>query len=176
MYKIPLNYEDPFEEDAPKTEIAYFHLTMVECLELEESVPGGLGKKFGKLGEDNMKEIMEFFRILIRASYGVKDGARFIKRKDLTDAFMSGPAFEVLFFKLLTDTKANTEFIRQVMPKGLISADGQVKSEAEIMDAVRARGANSNLELPATEPEKPTDPREMTREQLIEAYQSKNQA
>jgi hypothetical protein len=165
MYKIPLTYEDPFDEDQPKTEIAYFHLTMLECLELEESVPGGLGKKYGNLKEDNIKEVMEFFRILIRASYGVKEGASFVKRKELTDKFMSGPAFEVLFFKLLTDTRSNTEFVTKVMPKQLFTSDGKVKSEAEIMQAVRDR-ASTDLQLPQTDSSKSLDLQEKREDEL----------
>jgi hypothetical protein len=177
MYKIPLTYEDPFTEE-PRTEIAHFHLTMVECLELEESVPGGLAKKFGNLKEDNIKEIMEFFRILIRKSYGVKDGGRFIKRPELTDEFMSGPAFEVLFFRLLTDAKANTEFITKVMPRGLFTADGKVKDEAAILEVVRERGVNApDLQISADDTtEKPKDPKDMSREELIAAFQAKSQS
>ena len=64
---------------------------------------------------------MELFKELLQKSYGVKsdDGKRFIKSKELTEAFVQTEAYSELFVILASNADEATEFVNGIIPKNL---------------------------------------------------------
>lgn len=112
-----------------------FHLTKAELLDMEMSTEGGLEKTINKLimTQDNVK-IMEIFKKLIYDSYGVKsdDGRRFIKNKEVKDAFMETEAYSMLIMELISDPDKANKFILGIMPKDIDTSAVSKNAEARL--------------------------------------------
>lgn len=112
-----------------------FHLTKAELLDMEMSTEGGLEKTINKLimTQDNVK-IMEIFKKLIYDSYGVKsdDGRRFIKKKEVKDAFMETEAYSMLIMELISDPDKANKFILGIMPKDIDTSAVSKNAEARL--------------------------------------------
>ena len=100
----------------------YFNLSKAEILEMEASKNGGLSAYIQRIAEEqDAPKIMELFKELLQKSYGVKsdDGKRFIKSKELTEAFVQTEAYSELFVLLASDADEATVFINGIIPKKL---------------------------------------------------------
>ena len=88
MLKKTVTYTD--YNGVERTEDFYFNLSKAEVTEMELSVDGGLAQMLENIvnSKDN-KEIVRMFKELVLKAYGEKspDGRRFIKNKELSDAF-----------------------------------------------------------------------------------------
>ena len=105
-----------------RSETHYFHLSKSELMRKEMSVEGGFSEKIQKISEKmDAPAIMEVFEDLIRLSYGEKsdDGRRFIKSKELSEAFMQTGAYDALYMELITDAEAAAAFFKGVIPDDL---------------------------------------------------------
>lgn len=112
-----LTYTD--YDGVERTEDYYFNLTEAELVEMELSIDGGMQKKIEKImNSKDMKQIIEVFKDLILRSYGEKsdDGKRFIKNKEITEAFTQTEAYSMLFMKLATDEKEASKFVNGILP------------------------------------------------------------
>lgn len=117
MIKKTLTYTD--YDGVERTEDYYFNLTEAELVEMELSIDGGMQKKIEKImNSKDMKQIIEVFKDLILRSYGEKsdDGKRFIKNKEITEAFTQTEAYSMLFMKLATDDKEASDFVNGILP------------------------------------------------------------
>lgn len=117
MIKKTLTYTD--YNGVERTEDYYFNLTEAELVEMELSIDGGMQKKIEKImNSKDMKQIIEVFKDLILRSYGEKsdDGKRFIKNKEITEAFTQTEAYSMLFMKLATDEKEASDFVNGILP------------------------------------------------------------
>ena len=97
----------------------YFNLSKAEILEMEASKNGGLSAYIQRIAEEqDAPKIMELFKELLQKSYGVKsdDGKRFIKSKELTEAFVQTEAYSELFVLLASNADEATEFVNGVIP------------------------------------------------------------
>jgi hypothetical protein len=97
----------------------YFNLTKSELTEMELSATGGLTKMIEKIVEtQDGARIISIFKELILKSYGEKspDGRRFIKSKELSEAFSQTGAYDQLFMELATDADKASAFIKAVIP------------------------------------------------------------
>lgn len=102
-----------------RSESFYFNLSKAELVSMDFEVEGGFKKKIEKVVEaQNQKELIEIFKDIIFRSYGEKspDGRRFIKSKELSEAFTQTEAYSELFMELATDATAAEAFIRGIMP------------------------------------------------------------
>ena len=65
--------------------------------------------------------IIRIFKELVLKAYGVKsdDGKRFIKNKELSDAFSQTEAYSQIFMELATNDVAAAEFVNGVVPSDL---------------------------------------------------------
>lgn len=100
----------------------YFNLSKAEILEMEASKNGGLSAYIQRIAEEqDAPKIMELFKELLQKSYGVKsdDGKRFIKSKELTEAFVQTEAYSELFVLLASNADEATEFVNGIIPKNL---------------------------------------------------------
>ena len=70
------------------------------------------------MNSKDMRQIIEVFKDLILRSYGEKsdDGKRFIKNKEITEAFTQTEAYSMLFMKLATDEKEASDFVNGILP------------------------------------------------------------
>lgn len=179
MLKRSITFKDLEKKDI--TQDFYFNLSTKELVEMELS------------GEDNsfMDEIqrivnankgatiIDTFQKIILRSYGERDvdGIKFNKIDDVTGAplyyrFMNHPAYDVLFVELCTDADAGALFINGVMPDDIAEQMAKVKNQedgsAKTKDELLAM---SDEEFVA---EVGDDPKKMTPDQLMVAYQRRN--
>lgn len=120
MLKKRIKYTD--YDGNEREEDFYFNLSKAELIELELTTEGGLEQMIQKITDTrDMPKLIELFKRLILMSYGEKseNGKRFIKSKELSDAFAQTEAYSELFMELATDDKAASEFINGIVPQGL---------------------------------------------------------
>lgn len=140
MYKKTVTYVD--FDGVERTEDFYFNLNKPEVIKLELSYPGGYENYIDTLMKSNDgAAIMKEFDDLIMMSYGEKsvDGKRFVKSKEISDAFSQTPAYEQIFLELCTDSGAAEAFVNGIMPT-LTDAD---KKKLEIAAKVNLNSATS---------------------------------
>lgn len=116
MIKKTITYNDL--NGNPRVEEFYFDMSKPEIVRMQASVKGGYDVQLKNIAANlNGALIMEFFEDFISKSYGEKsdDGRRFIKSKELSEAFMQTPAYEVLFEELVTDAQAAADFVNGVL-------------------------------------------------------------
>ena len=102
-----------------RTEDFYFNLTKAECLEMEMSTEGGMEQMIRRIiAAQDMPTIMATFKKIILAAYGEKspDGKRFMKSKEISQAFCETQAYSDLFIELSTDADAAAKFVNAIIP------------------------------------------------------------
>ena len=117
MLKKSITYTD--YNGVERTEDFYFNLSKAELLELEMGVSGGWTEMVKKIANtQDVPAIISTFKKLILTCYGEKspDGKRFIKSKELSDAFSQTEAYSELFMELSTDSGAAAAFVNGVVP------------------------------------------------------------
>ena len=117
MLKLTRTYED-FDGNQ-RTEDFYFNLTKAEIMELEMGTTGGLTQMINKISaEQDSVRLIELFKKIILMAYGEKspDGRRFIKSKEISEAFSQTPAYSDLFMELATVEGKAAEFFNAIIP------------------------------------------------------------
>lgn len=120
MLKKRIKYEDYNGEI--REEDFYFNLSKAELTEMMFSVEGGLENKIRKIIDaKNTPELIKLVKDIIIKSYGEKsaDGKRFIKSKELTEAFMQTEAYSELYIELATNDIAAADFIFGILPTSI---------------------------------------------------------
>lgn len=152
MIKKSITFEDL--DGNTITEDFYFNMSKAELIELEASTKIGLSETLQQIvAEDDSQKIIEYFKKIILAAYGVRseDGRRFIKSQELRDAFAQTDAYSELFIELGANAAAAAEFINGIIPKGLAKTVTEVETK-------EGKAAS-----------------EMTREELLAALSNKTQ-
>ena len=120
MLKKTVTYVD--YNGVERTEDFYFNLSKAEVTEMELSVEGGFSKMLEEIvkSNDNVR-ILELFKEMVLKAYGEKsaDGRRFIKSKELAEAFSQTEAYSEIFMELAMDEKAAAAFVNGIMPANL---------------------------------------------------------
>ena len=117
MLKKTINYTD--YNGMERKEDFYFNLNKAEVAEMELSTEGGLAEMIQKIvSSKDTPSIVKIFKDLILKAYGEKtpDGKRFVKSKELSDAFAQTEAYSELFMELATDAEAASAFVNGIMP------------------------------------------------------------
>ena len=120
MLKKTVTYVD--YNGVERTEDFYFNLSKAEVTEMELSVEGGFSKMFEEIVSSNVYvRIMELFKQMVLKAYGEKsaDGKRFVKSKELSEAFSQTEAYSEIFMELALDEKAAAAFVNGIMPQNL---------------------------------------------------------
>jgi len=118
MHKEEITYTD--YNGVQKTRTFYFALSKSDLMKLELKTPGGLTTYLEKIVNANdSPEIVDAFEKIILAAYGEKtaDGERFVKSKEISDAFMQSAAYDQFFMELLTDTDKAINFVNNIVPQ-----------------------------------------------------------
>ena len=117
MLKKNIKYTD--SNGVERNEDFYFNLSKAEITEMELSTTGGLAEMINKVvAAQDVPSIIKIFKELILKAYGEKspDGKRFIKNKEITEAFTQTEAYSMLFMKLATDEKEASDFVNGILP------------------------------------------------------------
>lgn len=117
MLKKTITYTD--YNDVERTEDFYFNLTKAELMEMEMGAAGGLSGMIEKIvSAKDAPAIIKVFKELVLKAYGEKsaDGKRFIKSKEISDAFAQTEAYSQLFMELATDADAASKFVNGIAP------------------------------------------------------------
>ena len=129
MLKKTITYTD--YNGVERTEDSYFNLTKAEIMEMELTTTGGLAEMINRIiPAKDAPAIITVFKDLILKAYGEKspDGKRFIKSKELSEAFSQTEAYSILFMELATDADAAAKFINGIVPapdKQALAADNK---------------------------------------------------
>ena len=102
-----------------RKETCHFNLTKAEIMEMELTTTGGLAEMIQKVVDTkDTPSIIKIFKELIIKAYGEKseDGRRFVKSKELSEAFSQTPIYSELFMLLATDADAAAKFINEIIP------------------------------------------------------------
>ena len=118
MLKKTITYVD--YNGTERKEDFYFNLTETEFTKITIKTPGGLGAHIDRIIKNNDgPAILDLFDSFVLGAYGEKseDGRRFIKSKEISEAFSQTEAYNVLFEELATNEKACVDFIKALLPK-----------------------------------------------------------
>jgi len=118
MLKKTMTYTD--FDGVQRTEDFYFNLSKAEILEMELGTDGGMGEMLRRIvAAQDKKRIINMFKDIVLKAYGEKtpDGKRFVKSKELSEAFSQTEAYSDLFMELATDGKAAADFVNSIIPK-----------------------------------------------------------
>ena len=120
MLKKTITYTD--YDGLERTEEFRFNLTKAELVDMELTTAGTFSETMKRIiAEKDIIRIAKLFKELLLKSYGVKsdDGKRFVKSKELSEAFSQTEAYSELYMELLSNSDYAVKFIQQVMPKDL---------------------------------------------------------
>lgn len=120
MLKKTVKYVD--YNGVERVEDFYFNMTKAEVAEMEMSVEGGFSKMLEELvaSKDNVR-IVQLFKEMVLKSYGEKspDGRRFVKSKEISEAFAQTEAYSEIFMELALNEEAAAAFVNGIMPANL---------------------------------------------------------
>lgn len=127
MFKKTITYTD--YNGVEKTNDYYFNLNKAEIMMMQMGIKGGLAEKIERVvAEEDTVAIIEIFENLVRKAYGKKTAeGGFVKRPEDLEEFISSEAYSELLMELMTDDKAGSDFINNIVPAGLSQ---QAKSAA----------------------------------------------
>lgn len=172
MYKVDITYQGYDKQQHSET--LYFHLTkakLAKNLWIRDEVVNlrnMLGDEPRELTTEEVAQILDLVEKIMDLSYGKRsaDGKEFDDNPEVQAAFKRSAAHDELLYQLFSVEGKAMEFIVGVIPEDLV-----MEAQAE---ANQAQLPIENKELPSPESEKKEkDPRDMTREELMEAYKAK---
>ena len=117
MLKKTISYVD--YNGTERTEDFYFNLSKAEVAEMEMGIDGGMTEMINRIvAAKDSPAIIAIFKKLILQAYGEKsaDGKRFIKSKEISDAFSQTEAYSNLFMELATNADEAANFMNGIMP------------------------------------------------------------
>jgi len=140
MLKKLIKYVD--YDGKERAENFYFYMSKAELMEMELGTVGGMQNLIQLIiDKQDIPKIMEAFKTIILKSYGEKsaDGRRFIKSKELSEAFSQTEAYSNLYMELITDADAAAVFINGIVPEDVAAAAAQARKEreAEVKEEVK---------------------------------------
>ena len=133
MLKKLIKYVD--YDGRERSENFYFYLNKAELMEMELGVDGGMQQMIQLIiDKQDIPKIMDAFKRIILKAYGEKspDGRRFIKSKELSEAFSQTEAYSNLYMELVTDANAAATFINSIVPEEVAQAATQRRQQEEM--------------------------------------------
>ena len=136
MLKKRIAYTD--YNGTKREEDFYFNLNKAEIMEMEMSTTGGLTEMINRIIEtQDAPSIIKVFKDIIMKSYGEKspDGKRFVKNKELSEAFAQTEAYSELFMELASDSEAASKFVNGIIPEDMAAEVAKQQKQATIPSA-----------------------------------------
>lgn len=130
MYTKQITYENLDGEMV--TEEHQFNLTKAEAIEMNFTRKGGMEEYINRIMQaEEHGELIAIFKDLIRKTYGVREGQRFIKTEADWQAFEDTGAYSAMFIELATNAKSAIEFFRGIFPKDMQAQVDEVVAEQQ---------------------------------------------
>lgn len=148
MLKRTITYED-YNGNTRKEDF-YFNLSKAELMRLQLGTVGGFSEMMQRMIDaQDAPSIMNEIEKIILSSYGEKspDGKRFIKSKEISDAFSQTEAYSQLFMELVTDDKKAAEFV-----VGLVPSDVASQIPADVLESKTVLNIVDKTDAPAVSP------------------------
>ena len=118
MITIDIIHEDADGEEVITT--THFHLTKLDLMKLDQEL-GGFESYLERIKQSSHpEEILSVVEDIVRRSYGVRKGDRFLKNPEETEFFISSDAYSELFIELLSDPTKMIDFITGILPKTVV--------------------------------------------------------
>lgn len=117
MLKKLIKYTD--YDGVERSENFYFNLTKAELMDMELSTVGGMRQLLQSIiDKQDIPKIIDAFKTIIFKAYGEKspDGRRFIKSKELSEAFSQTEAYSELYMSLISNAEEAAAFINGIVP------------------------------------------------------------
>lgn len=133
MLKKTITYTD--YDGNERTEDFFFNLNKAEIMEMELGVSGGMTAILSDMIQKrDAAKIMATFKEFILKAYGEKtpDGKRFIKNKELSEAFEQTEAYSNLYVELLTQPQAAQDFMMGIVPADIASKAAEISKDGTI--------------------------------------------
>lgn len=125
----------------PQSEVHNFHLGKSELIELELSIEGGIAGSLQRIIAENDNKAMAIeFKKIILASYGIREGNRFVKSPQLSEEFSQTAAYDALFAELTLEDGKAAEFINGIMPPDLVA---QAQAQLQQAQTIVANGPSA---------------------------------
>lgn len=122
MYVWPVTFEN--FNGIEVTIDCYFNLSKTELTKMQVGTDGGLNELLQKIVKaKDAKAIMNTIDDIIMKSYGVKsdDGMYLIKNDKVREEFKCSPAYDVVFYELVTDDEKAADFVKKILPRDLVT-------------------------------------------------------
>ena len=151
MLKKTITYTD--YDGVERTEDFFFNLSKAEVAEMELSNHGGMERVIQQIAmTQDRKRLIDLFKEIILKSYGEKsaDGRRFVKSKELSEAFSQTEAYSELFMQLATDSDMASKFINGIMPKTDATPEQRAEAESQakaMMEATPVANLSAGLDM-----------------------------
>lgn len=142
MFKHIIKYTD--YNGTEREDTCYFNLSKAEVMEMELSTKAGISESIRMMIETNDNEkIIQTYKNLILKSYGIKseDGRRFIKSKELSEAFEQSEAYSEFFIEMLSDSNLQIKFINGIVN----GVNVPNTSEEEAINKLKELGYDTSL-------------------------------
>lgn len=182
MLKKTVTYTNPFTNEEV-TEEHYFHISKADLVEMEmeslkepevrepntgERLTGFRAKLQRIINSEDGVAIMEVVKQMIRRSYGVKQGDKFIKNAENWQEFASSEAYSQMFFELCTDAKVQADFMNNILPRELEQEAARIAAQAQDSPETAVAVALGEKEEDPTGLTDETTPRVLTQAQMVE--------
>lgn len=188
MLAKTIKWEDPFTGEE-REKVFYFHVGMGDLsrVDLQYGFQGGLEGVAKAVTEARDAEaIIALFEKLVAMSYGQRtaDGD-FVKTAEERDAFMGGRAYDKLFYELVTDAGAGSEFFNGIMPaevkkrvREMRREKGEPDSDVIDLGTIQTDGTVKAPEFSPTakvmaniqEPKEPNPPVEKPAQEVVDPF------
>lgn len=143
MHRHPVTYTD--FNDNQKSKELYFNLSEAELTKLQKDYlhEGGIQAVMNRaVASGDTAQLLDFFELLVRRSYGIKsaDGEIFDKSEKIWNDFENSAFYSDLYMSFFQDEgRVGQAFIRAVMPADLINkAEANVRGEGDLAAAAQA--------------------------------------
>ena len=132
MLKKTITFTDYFGEK--RTQDFYFNLNKSELIEMNFTTTGGMANMLDQIrNSQDTKKIYELFKDIILKAYGEKspDGYRFIKSRELSEAFSQSEAYNELIVEMFSNPDAASSFMNGIIPPDLAAEAQKLSAEQQ---------------------------------------------
>lgn len=147
MLKYDVTYTNLFT-DQEVTETLYFNLSRAEIVELMVVDPhyldrmAEIAKRADKGDENAGSDLVMAFKDLLKRSYGLRTtGNQFQKTAEISELFLSGPAYDKFLWELLMNPDRALAFFQQIFPAEVV-AEAQAQGKFQPQDHLPKRTKN----------------------------------
>ena len=148
MLKKLIKYTD--FNGVERSENFYFNLTESELMDIELETVGGFQQMIQLIiDKQDIPKIVKAFKKILMASYGEKsaDGRRFVKSKELSDAFAQTGAYNVLYMELISDANAAAAFLNSIVPEEISARASAAAAEDAHIEAEAKQEVEAHIHL-----------------------------